>query len=257
MRKTDFSFYSRVKQYTYEQMARVYREETPHKDIPWTPFEEKLIESKIALITIGGITEKTDTPFAEKDKKENYGPKEINIKSKAEDLQYTALDWNPSEAEKDANVIFPAEHLVLMQKEGIIGKLNDVAYSFSGFYEKKSTFQESIKNVIVELKENENQGALIIPVSPITAEAGCKMAKQIEKAGVSTVLLTPFYEQALVYSPPRCAFINFPFGRVLGPANNVTLQTAVLRELLKLFEKLKIPGEILNLNFIWSFGEVK
>jgi len=107
------------------------------------------------------------------------------------------------------------------------------------------------------LQCNENQGALIIPVSPMTSEAACKMAQQIEKAGISTVLLTPFYEQALIYSPPRCAFVNFPFGRVFGPAKKVTLQTAVLRELLKLFEKLKIPGEILNLNFIWSFGEVE
>jgi len=257
MRKTDFSYYSRVKRYTYEQMARVYREETQHKDIPWTTFEEKLIESKIALITVSGAYEKTDTPFSDKDKKENYGHKEISIKAKTEDLDYMTIDWNTSEVEKDANVIFPAEHLVLMQKEGIIGKLNDVVYSFNGFHEKKPALQESVKNVIDSLKENENQGVMIIPVSPMTSEAACKIATQIEKAGISTVMLTPFYEQALVYSPPRCAFINFPFGRVFGPAKNVTLQTAVLRELLKLFEKLKIPGEILNLNFIWSFGEVE
>ncbi|MBN2281456.1 MAG: hypothetical protein JXQ65_12820 [Candidatus Marinimicrobia bacterium] len=257
MRKTDFSYYSRVKRYTFEQMARVYREETQQKDIPWTPFENKLIESKIALITVSGAFETNDEPFVDKDKKENYGPKEISIKAKSEDLHYLALDWDPSEALKDANVIFPAEHLVLMQKEGIIGKLNDVAYSFTGLHEKKSTLQESVKSVIKSLKDNENQGVLIIPVSPMTAEASCKIAKQIEKAGISTVLLTPFYEQALVYSPPRCAFVNFPFGRVLGPAKNITLQTAILRELLKLFEKLKIPGEILNLNFIWSFGEIE
>jgi len=257
MRKTDFSYYSRVKQYTYEQMARNFREQAPQKDIPWKPFEEKLIDSKIALITVAGGYEKEDEPFGDKDKKENYGPKEISIKAKTKDIKFAALDWNPSEAKKDANVIFPAEHLVLMQKEGVIGKLNDVAYSFSGFHEKKSTLRDSVKQVITSLKENENHGALIIPVSPMTSEAGCKIAKQIEKAGISTVLLTPFYEQALIYSPPRCAFINFPFGRVLGPAKKITLQTAVLRELLKLFEKLKIPGEILNLNFIWSFGEVK
>jgi len=136
-------------------------------------------------------------------------------------------------------------------------KLNDVAYSFVGYHEKKSTLQESVKQLLKKLIENENTGVLIIPVSPMTSEAACKIAKQIEKAGISTVMLTPFYEQALIYSPPRCAFVNFPFGQVMGPVKKVTLQTAVLRELLKLFEKLKIPGEILNLNFIWSFGEVE
>ena len=238
-------------------MSRIYREKTPLKEIPWTPFEEKLLDSKIALITVGGITEKTDEPFGDKDKKENYGPKEINIKAQTEDLQYTAIDWNPEEAIKDANVIFPAQHLVLHQKEGVIGKLNDIAYSFSGFHEKESVLKEGVAKVITALKNNENQGVLIIPISPMSSEAACQIARQIEENGVSTVLLTPFYEQALIYSPPRCAFINFPFGRVLGAANKVTLQTAVLRELLKLFEKLKIPGEILNLNFIWPFGEVE
>lgn len=257
MRKTDFSFYSRVKKYTYEQMARQYREQIADKDIPWATFEEKLIESKIALVSVGGLYEKADTPFGNKDKKENYGAKEISMKAKTGDIEINAIDWDTDEAKKDINVVFPSEHLVLLQKEGIIGKLNDVAYSFSGFHEKKSVLQESVKSVINSLKNNENQGVLIIPVSPMTSEAACKIAKQIEKDGISTVLLTPFYEQALIYSPPRCAFVNFPFGRILGPAKRTTLQTAVLRELLKLFEKLKIPGEILNLNFIWSFGEMK
>lgn len=257
MRKTEFSFYSRIKRYTYEQMARNYREETPQKDIPWAPFEEKLLDSKIALISVGGVTPKDEEPFGEKDKKENYGPREVSIKSKTGDVQFTAIDWDPSEAEKDINTIFPSEHLVLLQKEGIIGKLNKVAYSFSGFHDKEPAFQDATKETIQNLKDNENQGALIIPVSPLTSEAACKLAKEIEKAGISTILLTPFYEQALIYSPPRCAFVNFPFGRIFGPAKKVTLQTAILRELLKLFEKLKIPGEILNLNFIWSYGEVE
>jgi hypothetical protein len=60
----------------------------------------------------------------------------------------------------------------------------------------------------------------------------------------------------MILAPPRSAFINFPFGRILGKANHVTLHTAILRDTLRLFEKAKIPGEIFNLNFIWSCGKV-
>jgi len=256
MRKTDFSFFPRTKKYVYEQMARNYRETEPHKKVPWTPFDEKLLESKIALISVAGAYEKNMEPFTNKEKNSDYEYREIDIKTSVEDLEFMSLDWNADEVKKDMNVIIPSEHLVLLHKEGIIGQMNDVIYSFVGYHEKKSYLEKSVDKVIKSLKENENHGALIIPASPMTAEAACIIAKQIEESGVSTVLLSPFYEQALVHAPPRCAFVNFPFGRLFGPAKKLTLQTAILRDLLRLFEKAKIPGEILNMNFIWSFGEV-
>jgi hypothetical protein len=78
----------------------------------------------------------------------------------------------------------------------------------------------------------------------------------LEKKELPTVILTTFYEQALALAPPRCAFINFPFGRPFGKANHVTLHTAILRDTLRLFEKAKTPGEVICLSYIWSFGTV-
>ncbi len=256
MRKTNFSFYQRTKQFVYEQMARNYREQESVKKVPWTPFEEKLLESKIALITVSGAYDKESEAFTKKEKNSDYEYQEIDIKTDPANIDFLPLDWNTSEAKKDINVILPSEHLILLHKEGIIGEIDDKIYSFAGYFEKKLYLQKSIETLAETLKKNNNHGALIIPVSPITAEAACHIANGIEKLGVSTVLISPFYEQALVHTPPRCAFINFPFGRIFGPANKITLQTAILRDLLRLFEKSKIPGEILNMNFIWSFGDI-
>jgi len=237
-------------------VARSYRIKERQKNTSWTPFEEKLIESKIALISVCGAYLKSGDAFTKETDDQNYNYLPIDINFDRKDLAFTALDWETSEAEKDINVVLPIDRLVLMQKEGLIGKINENMFSFSGANDNRDLLEKSINKLAKQLIKEECIGALIIPCSAKTAETACLIALQLEAAELSTAMLTPFYEQALIMSPPRCAFINFPFGRVLGNADHVTLHTAILRDTLRLFEKAKVPGEILNLNFIWSHGKV-
>lgn len=240
----------------YEQMARSYRARPQKKQVNLVPFPQKLLESKIAFISVAGIYLKDQEPFTKKAQDSNYKARRIPLTFKFEDVRICALDWDDSEAKKDINVVFPSQNLVLLQKEGLIGELHEVSFSFSGHHDDHEKLDQGIKKVIQEIKAGENNGVIVIPTSVATAETACLITRQIESAGFPTAMLTQFYEQALYHAPPRCAFINFPFGRPLGPANSVTLNTAILRDLLNLFEKVKVPGEILNLNFIWSYGEV-
>lgn len=256
MRKTDFSFLPEKKRFYYEQLARSYRERERPENIVWTPFEKKLIDSKIAIISIAGAYLKKQKPFTKEDKEQNYKYRELDTNVSSDELKFFALDWETGEIEEDFNVVLPVERLVLLQKEGLIGKIHDKVFSFSGLGVREEWLSKSIKQLVRALKDGECEGAIIIPCSAKTSEIGLKMANRIEKAGVSTAVITPFYEQALVSSPPRCAFINFPFGRILGKADHVTLHTAILRDTLRLFEKAKTPGEILCLNYIWSYGEI-
>jgi len=54
MRKTDFSFLPQNKKIIYEQMARIYREQAPFRNVVWTPFQKKLVNSTIVLISVAG-----------------------------------------------------------------------------------------------------------------------------------------------------------------------------------------------------------
>jgi len=256
MKKTDFSFLPEKKQLFYEQMARSYRIKERQRNTPWTNFKEKLIESKIALISVCGAHLKSEKAFTREPNDQNYTCQFIDINFDRDDLAFMALDWQTSEVEKDINVVLPIDRLVLLQKEGLIGKINEYLFSFSGANEHRNLLDKSINKLVKQLMKDECDGALIIPCSAKTAETACLIASYLETSNMSTALLTPFYEQALIMSPPRCAFINFPFGRILGKANHVTLHTAILRDTLRLFEKAKVPGEILNMNFIWSYDKI-
>jgi len=256
MKKTDFTFLPEKKQLLYEHMARSYRLQERRTEIPWTPFKEKLIESKIALISVCGAYLKDQKPFTGTEEDHNFSFREIDNDFDREELEFFPIDWEDSEVKEDINVILPVDRLVLLQKEGLIGKINDTFFSFSGANSKPAILSKSVKILVEKIKEADCHGALIIPCSAKTAEIACIIANQIESNQISTSLLSPFYEQALILSPPRCAFINFPFGRILGKAKHVTLHTAILRDTLRRFEKAKVPGEVLSLNFIWSYGKI-
>lgn len=256
MRKTDFSFLPERKQLLYEQMARTYRTQERQKNTPFSRFEMRLLESKIAVVSIVGAYLADQKPFSGKGSEDDYHHRPLTIGFKREEVRFFPLDWEPSEANEDFNVVLPIERLILLQKEGFIGKIHETVYSFAGYNSNQRNLQRSTDKIITEMKKAAVNGCLILPCSAQTAETACTIANQIEKKEIPTVVLTPFYEQALVLAPPRSAFINFPFGRTFGQANHVTLQTAILRDTLRLFERVKTPAEIINLSFVWTFGSI-
>lgn len=256
MRETNFSFLPNSKKLIYGQIARSYREREPQIGSAWTPFTKRLIKSKIALISVVGGYLKSQKPFTKKGKISDYEFREINTNFDKKHLRFFPLDWEPSEAKKDFNVVLPIERLVLLQKEGMIDKIDDTVYSFSGHNENRELIKKSIDKLIQLLKKSEVDGTLIVPTSAKTGETSGIIASQIEKKGISTVTLSLFYEQALFLSPPRCAFINFPFGRTFGTANQITLHMAILRDALRLFEKVKSPNSLITFNYIWPNGTI-
>ena len=54
MRRTDFSFLPDRKRLLYEQIARSYRLQERRKNPPFAPFEKRLLESKIAVVSVTG-----------------------------------------------------------------------------------------------------------------------------------------------------------------------------------------------------------
>ncbi len=256
MRKTNFNFLSKRKQLVYEQLARSYREQVPNKSNIWVPFTKKLVDSKIALVSLTGAYLKDQKPFTEDQEEDDYSYREIPIVFSKEDLSFQCVGWESSEVNEDFNIVLPVERLILLQKEGLIGKIDDDFYSFSGYNGDRETLSKSVKTLSRKLLNSETDGVLLIPASATCSETASLIASMIEGKGIATVVLSLFYEQSVVLRPPRTAFINFPFGRTLGQANRIALQTAILRDTLRLFEKVKSPGEIIPLNFIWSHGTI-
>ena len=60
-----------------------------------------------------------------------------------------------------------------------------------------------------------------------------------------------YKEVAVKITPPRVAFVRFPFGRPMGEPNNPDQQRVIAEDALKILETALEPGTIVELPYRW------
>jgi hypothetical protein len=72
------------------------------------------------------------------------------------------------------------------------------------------------------------------------------LARTFEAAGLATVLVTnmPFWAEKV--GVPRALAVEFPFGHILGQADNRDLQMRVIEQALQVLETAAAPGTIVH-----------
>jgi hypothetical protein len=77
------------------------------------------------------------------------------------------------------------------------------------------------------------------------------LARIIEAAGLSTVLVTnmPFWAEKT--GTPRTLAVEFPFGHALGQPQNVAQQMRVIEQALEVLETTQEPGTIVHSPETW------
>jgi hypothetical protein len=76
--------------------------------------------------------------------------------------------------------------------------------------------------------------------------------REIEAAGIATIILTPIPDLAVSVSAPRIAAIEYPLGRTLGQPGDAVGQKAVLCATLDALETIHTPGGVAQLPFEWT-----
>jgi hypothetical protein len=77
------------------------------------------------------------------------------------------------------------------------------------------------------------------------------LARIFETAGMSTILVTnmPYWPERI--GVPRTLAVEFPFGHLLGRANDPEMQMRVIRQALQVLETAQQPGVILHFQEEW------
>ena len=77
------------------------------------------------------------------------------------------------------------------------------------------------------------------------------LARTLEAAGLSTILVTnvPFWAEKV--GAPRTLAVEFPFGHMLGQPHDVTQQMRVIGQALEVLETATAPGAIVHSPEIW------
>jgi D-proline reductase (dithiol) PrdB len=210
---------------------------------PFTPARRALPMLNLALISSAGAYIDGTEPFDTKAPDGDFTFKEIPIEVEASDLRFASRGFDPTAVTQDRNAEVPIERLFEFERNGIIGQLNPVFWSFCGFIHDASLLSEETAPKLVErLIRHEVQAALLVPASLLCHQSVGLLARAIEFAGIPTMTIAVVKQIVESVRPPRVALYDGELGSVSGKPNFPEHQRRILDEALRLIEPMDQPG---------------
>ena len=134
-------------------------------DVPWTPFIGDPSEKTFALITSGGLFLKESQPAFEPETiRGDSSFREIPKTVRFEEIGIAHGHYDPGLAEQDLNTIFPSHHFMELEKEGVIGKVADIHYSFSYVNDVATLLTEAVPQVLERIRAEGVDALFLVPV---------------------------------------------------------------------------------------------
>jgi len=210
---------------------------------PFTPARRALPLMNLAVISSAGAyidgTEPFDTTSADGD----LNIREIPAGIDPGDLRFAVRGYNGQFVSDDVNAQLPLDRLAEMESNRVIGQLNSVFWSFSGFIPDAATFVETaVRKLVERLNYYDVQGALLIPASELCHQSVGLAARAIEQSGIPTVTLSVDQVAIERVRPPRAGFYKGEFGSVAGKPNFPEYQRRVIEEAIRWLEPMGEPG---------------
>lgn len=135
---------------------------TENASSPWTPIVRSIEESKVVLISSGGVYLKDQPPFDPD--KNDLTFREIPMNARGSDLRISHNNYDHQDADEDVNCVFPLERLRELAAEGFIGELAEAHLTFMGrIFRKSALIGEMIPAIIARLKEMQIDLAFLVP----------------------------------------------------------------------------------------------
>ena len=135
---------------------------TENASAPWTPIVKSLTESRVALISSGGVYRRDQPPF--KPDKNDLTFREIPADTDVRELRISHDYYDHKDAEQDVNCVFPIERVRELAAEGFIGGLSEVHFTFMGrIFRKTGLLTEMIPGLIARLKALGVDLAFLVP----------------------------------------------------------------------------------------------
>ena len=210
---------------------------------PFTPARRALPMLNLALISSAGAYIDGTAPFEINSIDGDLSFREIPVEVEAEDLRISSRGYDTSAIEEDINSQLPIERLFEFERNGIIGQLNPVFWSFSGYIPDAGRLVDELAAKLVQrLVRHEAQAALLIPASLLCHQSVGLIARMIEAAGIPTMTLAVVKDVVENVRPPRVALYDGELGSVAGKPKWPEHQRRILDEALRLIEPMDQAG---------------
>jgi D-proline reductase (dithiol) PrdB len=210
---------------------------------PFTPARRALPMLNLALISSAGAHIDGTAPFDTSSPDGDPNFREIPIEVEPVDFRFSVRGYDVAAMQQDLNSQIPIDRLLEFEKNGIIGELNPVFWSFCGYIPDAARVVHYLAPGLVERAQRyQVQAALLIPASALCHQSIGLVARALELAGIPTMTLAVVRDIVESVRPPRVALYDGEIGSVAGKPQWPEHQRRILDEALRLIEPMDQPG---------------
>lgn len=214
-----------------------------NKRAPFIPARRALPMLNLALITSAGVYIDGTEPFETGKQGGDTDFREIPVEVEDGDFRFAGGGYDTRAVEQDINSQVPIKRLSEFEGNGIIGQLNPVFWSFSGYITDAARLvEEMIPQLVARVKRYEVQAALLVPASRLCHQSVSLVARALEMEKIPTMMLAVDREAVELTRPPRAAYYAGEMGSVAGLPLWPEHQRRILDEALRLIEPIDQPG---------------
>ena len=135
------------------------------EDTPWAPFSGKASDHTFGLIASGGLYMRgKQDPFETESIHGDPSFREIPKGVKQKEIGIAHPFYDHCFVEKDINCIFPIDHFIELEKEGIIGGVAKTHYSFTYLNNIVPLVEQAAPEIIKRLKHEGVDALFLVPV---------------------------------------------------------------------------------------------
>jgi len=227
-----------------------------YADVPFSPLRQALSKSTVTLIT-------TAAPY--RADKGDQGPgSAYNAAAKFYDVysgdtsidhdlrvSHVAIDRDHTSME-DSNCWFPLAQLRQAHAEGKIGKISSRFHGVPTNRSQRHTIEVDCPEIVARCQADSADAAILVANCPVCHQTLSLVARHLETAGISTILMGCAKDVVEHCGVPRFLFSDFPLGNAAGKPHDLESQKATLSLTLKLLESAPAPRTTLQSAIRWS-----
>ena len=226
------------------------------RDVPFTPLKKPLRESKLALITTAAPYDPNkgaQGPGASYNAKAKFFEPYCHPIDGDIDLRISHVGVDRLHANmEDSNCWFPINAAQDSVQQGRIQSLSKQVYGLPTNRSQRHTLEVDAPLILDYLRADAVDVAVLIPNCPICHQSQSLLARHLEDAGISTVIMGAAKDIVEYCGVPRLLFSDFPLGNAAALPHDVPSQVLNFELALRVLEGAPGPRTTVQSPLAWS-----
>ncbi|MEM8651364.1 MAG: AMP-binding protein [Pseudomonadota bacterium] len=224
-------------------------------DIPFTKLTKPLEECSVAIVTTAARFQPDagpQGPGAPYNAKAKFYEVYAGDTDTIPDLKisHIAIDRDNTLAD-DINAYFPLTALKATAESGRIGRVAKHFYGLPTNRSKRVTITIDAQKLLEQCREDGVDAAIFVPNCPVCHQSVTLVARELEQAGIPTVVMGCAKDIVQAAGAPRFVFSDFPLGNSAGRPYDPESQKIILDAALNLLEYAQNAGESVQTPLAW------